>query len=83
MNDEEIQDPESILYLFREANLMVMLNHPSVLKFIGYSQYDFNNDLLPTIVSEFATSGSLRDIINLEISGLAPDDWNLTKKLIN
>ncbi|KAK8886604.1 hypothetical protein M9Y10_042068 [Tritrichomonas musculus] len=62
---------------------MSMLNYPSILKYIGYYRTDFENDPCPTLITELATSGSLREIINMEMSGLAPDNWDDTKKLIN
>ena len=38
---------------------------------------------LPTIITELASNGSLRDIIVLESQGLSPDEWTDTKKLIS
>ena len=83
MIDEETKDSPEALSLFREVNLMSLLNHPSVLKFVGYYSVNFEEDPLPTIITELSTNGSLRDIINLESQGLSPDEWNSTKKLIN
>lgn len=83
MVDESTQDEQSTILLFREVNLMSLLNYPSILKFIGYCQTNFDNDPCPTIVSEFATNGSLRGVIDMEKAGISPDDWNATKKLIN
>ena len=37
------------LNLEREVNLMSQLNHPSILKFIGYSPIDFNSNPKPSI----------------------------------
>ena len=83
MIDDETKDSPESLSLFREVNLMSLLNHPSVLQFVGYYQTNFGGDPLPTIVTELALNGSLRDIIIMESQGLAPDEWNHTKKLIN
>ncbi|KAK8892970.1 hypothetical protein M9Y10_030224 [Tritrichomonas musculus] len=83
MIDEETKDSEETLLLFREVNLMSILNHPSILKFIGYYPTDFEDDPSPTIITELSTNGSLHDIIEMQISGLAPDNWDDTKKLIN
>lgn len=83
MVDEETKDETETLLIFREVNLISLLNHPSILKFIGYSQTDFENDPKPAIITEFATNGSLRNIIDMDISGLSPDSWDYTKKLIN
>ena len=62
---------------------MSLLNHPCVLKFVGYYSTNFDEEPLPTIITELATNGSLKDIIHLESSGLSPDECTATKKLIN
>ena len=36
MIDEDIKNDQETILLFREVNLMSLLNHPSILKFIGY-----------------------------------------------
>lgn len=70
--DDETKDSEKALLLFREVNLMSMLNHPAVLKFVGYFPTNFEGDPSPTIITELSTNGSLYDIIKMQISGLAP-----------
>ena len=60
--DEETRDSENTRSTFREVNLMSLLNHPSILKFIGYSPVNFENDPSPTIIIDYASNGSLRDI---------------------
>lgn len=82
MVDEENKDYKETQALFREINLMSLLDHPSILKFIGYSQTDFDGDPTPTIITEYATNGSLCEILEMEKSGLSPDEWSNTKKLI-
>lgn len=74
-------DPE-VLSIFREANLMSLLNHPCVLKFVGCYP-NFNEISLPTIITEFAANYSLKDIIHLESNGRSPNEWTNTKKLIS
>ena len=81
--DKRKKHSQETLLLFREVNLLSLLNHPSIIKFIGYSQVNFEKCPHPTIITEFATNGSLRDIIEMELSSLSPDDWTITKKLIN
>lgn len=82
INDEIINSEEMIL-LLREINLMSSMNHPSILKYIGFSPNDFQQNQYPTIITKYAPKGSLRDIIKKELSGLAPKEWDSTKKLIN
>lgn len=50
MADDE--NEEVTKSLFREINLMALLNHPSILKFIGYSPVNNEGHLLPTIVKK-------------------------------
>lgn len=38
----------------REVNILSKFSHPSILKFIFYSPYDFKQKLRPVIVTEFA-----------------------------
>ena len=83
IDEEEEYDSENVHVLFREISLISLLNHPSILRFIGYYSTNFKGDHCPTIISEFAVNGSLHDIIDMEMSSLSPDDWNDTKKLIN
>lgn len=78
------KDPKSLITnLKREINIISQLNHPSILKFIGYSPVDFNNNNYPVIITELSSNGSLNDIIELERQSLSPQMWNDTKKLIN
>lgn len=71
------------LRLFKEVNSLSLLDHPSILKSAGYTQTNFDNDPFPTIVTEFATNGSLNNIINLENGSFSPLDWTFIKKIIN
>lgn len=50
--------------LTREINIVAKLNHPSVLKFIGYSPLDFKKESFPTIITEYACNGSLNKVIH-------------------
>ncbi|KAK8890736.1 hypothetical protein M9Y10_035521 [Tritrichomonas musculus] len=83
MVDEDTRDDDDTLHIFREVNLISILNYPSILKFIGYSQTNFDGDPNPTIITEYATNGSLKNIIEMEKLGIPPKEWNETKKLIN
>ena len=82
ISNDYMNNEESLLF-FREVKLMSIFNHPSIIKFIGYSPIDFEQLPHPTIIAEFVSRGTLNDVIKLESSGLSPDGWNETKKLIN
>lgn len=82
MIDNDTKNSKEALFFFREINIMSFINHPSIIKFIGYSPNNFENDPLPTIIMELATNGSLRDLINMEIKGLTTYRYDDTQKLI-
>lgn len=81
--DEDSDGKQETLFIYREVKLVSSLNHPSILAFIGYSPTDFRSLPFPTLVTEYAPNGTLREIIKLELSGLAPKGWDDTRKLIN
>ncbi|KAK8886661.1 Actin- protein 3 [Tritrichomonas musculus] len=81
--DEDSDGKQETLFIYREVKLVSSLNHPSILAFIGYSPTDFRSLPFPTLITEYAPNGTLREIIKLELSGLAPKGWDDTRKLIN
>lgn len=73
---------DKIIQLSREVNIISQVNHPSLLKFIGYSPIDFKNHLKPVIVAELPLNKSLKDILEIERKGDHFLRWDDTKKLI-
>ena len=73
----------AMISLSREININAKLNHPSILKFVGYSSTNFEGEPKPVIISELSTNGSLGRIIELERMSCAISGWDATKKLIN
>lgn len=59
---------------------MTKLNHPSILIFKGYSPINFKKKRKPVIITEFASNGSLDDLIQLERK--SKPIWDSTRKLI-
>ncbi|KAK8872167.1 hypothetical protein M9Y10_007929 [Tritrichomonas musculus] len=80
---EEI-DPASdqILFLFREIRIMSALDHPSIIKYIGYNPLNFEGEPFPTIISEYAPKGTLGSYIKLASSNNPHPKWTNTRKLI-
>lgn len=74
---------DQIINLEREVNIVSKLNYPSILKFIGFSSINFKYKQKPTIITEYASNGSLDEIIELERNSISNSDWDDTKKLIN
>lgn len=81
--DEEQIKTDEVQLLFREVNLMATLDHPAVIKFIGYSSTDFEGKNRPTIVTELAQNGSLEEMIEFSKNSLSKENWDDTRKLIN
>ena len=79
--DDEDESKSLIRNMTRELNIISRLNHPAIVKFIGFSPVDFNNDLKPTIITEYI-GDSLNDIIKKEKRGISDPNWNDTKKII-
>ena len=62
----ENESIDAIQDISREVAIISNFNHPSVLKFILYSQYDFKQKKQPVIITEYASNGSLRELIERE-----------------
>lgn len=69
--------------LENEIIITAKLNHPSIIKFIGFSSTNFKDETKPIIITEFAANGSLDKILEMESNSLSSKNWNNTKKLIN
>lgn len=82
LNDE---DKTYVTHLKSEIKTISELNHPSLLKYFGFSPVNFDQKSYPTIITEFESNGSLEEILNNERQKNSPSDspWNDTKKLIN
>lgn len=57
---------DTIMNLLREIDIISMLDHLSVLKFIGYSPRNFKGLQKPVIITEFSSNVSLDEIIEME-----------------
>lgn len=76
-NDDISQKITKISY---SINILTKLNHPCLLKHIGYSPNDFDNNLNPIIVTEYAIKNRLNDFIMQ--NGHSIKYFNDTLKLI-
>lgn len=70
------QSLDEMLNILREINISARIDHPNILKFIGYSLTNFANELKPVIVTEYMKKGSLHDILNQERESSGKSDWN-------
>lgn len=56
-------DKDSQTLINREICILMRLNHPSIIKFYGYSLIDFDGNNNATIIMQLATNGSFFDYI--------------------
>lgn len=82
--EKQVDIMKSLLYndFLLNNKVLTNLNYPSIIKFIGFSSIDFNNEENPFIIAEYTEQSLLNDIICLnqnEPSKAALDD---TQKLI-
>lgn len=66
----------------REIKNLSKINHPATLKYIGFSDKDFDGDKFPVILTELINNGSLEDILSISKSPSCNFEWNDTHKLI-
>ena len=71
-----------ILDLSREVNNNSGMNHPAILKFIGFSPYNFRGEPYPVILTELMENGSLSSILEMKRRVWPINGWNDTKKLM-
>ncbi|KAK8876526.1 hypothetical protein M9Y10_006742 [Tritrichomonas musculus] len=84
ISKKEINDDSSDLKtnISREVNIMSKIDHPSILKFIGYSPVNFKRQPKPVIVTEYSPNGTLKDLINSSRDSDDLNYFNPTYKII-
>lgn len=68
--------------LSNEITILSMLDHPAIMKFIGYSLHDFDGNQRPVIITEYLVNGDLYKILINERNNMTTEIWNDTYKLI-
>lgn len=66
----------------REVGILMNVNHPTIIKFIGYSTTDFLEEQNITLIMELATNGSLQDVIKKLENNYGPADYTNTSRQI-
>ncbi|KAK8854144.1 hypothetical protein M9Y10_016701 [Tritrichomonas musculus] len=69
--------------LSNEVNIHSYLNHPSIVKYCGFSPTNFEGDIFPVLMTELIPNGTLANVISLASLSLTPHEWDLTKILVN
>ncbi|KAK8870877.1 hypothetical protein M9Y10_008775 [Tritrichomonas musculus] len=70
------------LFVSREVQILMRIQHPTVIQFQGFSFTDFNNNENITIFMNYMQNGSLADLINKGQHGLLPHNFDNTQKQI-
>ncbi|KAK8839971.1 hypothetical protein M9Y10_031688 [Tritrichomonas musculus] len=65
-----------------EMNKISQLNYPTILKFIGFSPKNFQNQSKPVVITEPSSRRTLNDIFKKTRKGAVVEGWNATTKLI-
>lgn len=76
-SEKEMQD------IIQQTNIISQINHPTILKLIGFSPSNFKEEPKPTIITEMITKKRLFDILEFAKYNNSLVDWNNTKKFIN
>ncbi|KAK8847145.1 hypothetical protein M9Y10_019728 [Tritrichomonas musculus] len=73
------------MQLMRESMILRELHHPSIIQFIGINFQSFSDPskLEPSIITEYLSHGSLKDILDKEKQSLSEIGWDSTKKYIS
>ncbi|KAK8887766.1 hypothetical protein M9Y10_038822 [Tritrichomonas musculus] len=66
----------------REIDILIQIQHPTIIELRGYSNKDFGENIQKTIVMNYMSKGSLLNLIDDEDKGFCPDDYNNTKRQI-
>ncbi|KAK8854132.1 hypothetical protein M9Y10_016686 [Tritrichomonas musculus] len=74
---------EQMLNIAIEFNSISQLNHPSILRFVGFSPRSYKNEAKPVVVTEIYPERTLDDILKMERKNITISGWNATKRLIN
>lgn len=65
-----------------EIETYYKIKHQAVLPFIGYNLKDFDSNSNPTIITEYMSNGSLRDVLNQMHGCHSLIEWTDTKRYI-
>ena len=82
LNDVNYQLNKIPIDIIREVNIISKFNHSSILKFKGYSPVDFKKNPRPVILTEYASNGSLENLIQYEKKSNTNFKFTDTRKLI-
>lgn len=69
-------------FVKRELEILMRIQHPTIIPLRGFSFTDFRNDKNITILMDYVPMGSLLSLIEMEQKGLCPIQYDNTKRQI-
>ena len=69
-------------FVLRELNILMKVQHPTIIQFEGISYNDFQGNDNLTIFMDYMENGALSDLIEKESRSLLPSDFDDTKRQI-
>lgn len=75
-------DEECNNIIKREVSVMMSANHPTIIKFFGYSKYNFSGEKNVTIIMELANKGSLSELLKKIQQSTLSDLYSNTNRQI-
>lgn len=77
------EDITSEKVIVSEISILVRVQAPTIIRLIGFSLKDFYNNNNFTLLMEYKSNGSLKDLITKEFKSQAPPEYdNTTKQII-
>lgn len=80
--DKILKNPQKEEFLNREIGILMLANHPTIIKFIGFSLRDFFNRDNVVLIMELAEKGSLSEVLKQIQAGNIPKDYTDTIRQI-
>lgn len=74
--------PEANKFILRELNILMKIQHPTIVHFEGFSLQDMQGNDRIMLFIDFMERGTLADIMEKEHRGLLPHEFDNTKRQI-
>ncbi|KAK8896527.1 hypothetical protein M9Y10_014435 [Tritrichomonas musculus] len=75
-------DSNQSKYVQREINILIRVQHPTIIGFRGFSEKDFSDNNNIMILMDYMPKGSLADVLDQIGKSLKPDGFENTQKQI-
>ena len=82
VSQKEISSEEELASFFREVSATSKVKNAAVLAVIGYNRLDFDGGEYPTLITEYASKGSLFTMFDNISKSMAPHEFTETSKYL-